>query len=83
MVGVLVLLWDGRLQGGPEDAVRAAAERAGAAAGARLWAIGLAEDVLADVLGEVTGDETRVHLAPGPDELAAIYRAVASGIVCR
>ena len=63
--------------------MRAAAERARAAAGAGLWAIGLGEDVLADVLGEVTGDATRVHLAPGPDELAAIYRAVASGIVCR
>jgi|GEM_PF-2507950 len=79
----IVLLTDGRPQGGTEDAVRAAALRARAAAGAGLWAIGLGEDALADVLGEVAGDAARVYLAPGPDELVAIYRAVASGIVCR
>ncbi|MEO8084118.1 MAG: VWA domain-containing protein [Ardenticatenales bacterium] len=79
----IVVLTDGRPQGGTEDAVRAAAARARAAAGAGIWAIGLGEDVLADVLTEVTGDATRVHLAPSPTELAVIYRAVASGIVCR
>ncbi|MFN8423720.1 MAG: VWA domain-containing protein [Anaerolineae bacterium] len=79
----IVVLTDGRPQGGTEDAVREAAGRARAAAGAGVWAIGLGEDVLADVLTEVTGDAARVFVAPGPAELAAIYRAVASGIVCR
>ncbi len=79
----VVVLTDGRPQGGTEDAVRAAAARARAVAGAGVWAIGLGDDVLDAVLTEVTGDAARVFVAPGPDELAAIYRAVASGIVCR
>lgn len=79
----IVVLTDGRPQGGTEDAVRTAAARARAAAGAGVWAIGLGDDVLDDVLSEVTGNAARVFIAPGPDELAAIYRAVASGIVCR
>jgi len=78
----IVLLTDGRPQGGTEAAVLSAAATARATGGG-VWAVGLGGDVLVDVLEQITADRSRVHLAPGSGELAAIYRAIASGIVCR
>lgn len=79
---VLVLLTDGRPQGGTEASMRLAVGLA-RDLGVTTYAIGLGDDVQRDVLLEIAGDRDRVHLAPSERELAAIYREVARVIPCR
>jgi hypothetical protein len=78
----IVLLTDGLPMPGTEGATvaqGAAARHAGAAT----WAIGLGPDVDPALLARVTGTAERVRIAPQPADLEAVYRQVASGIVCR
>lgn len=79
---VIVLLTDGRPQGGSEGATYAAAEFARDVR-VDVWAIGLGPDVSESVLGIVAGDPSRVRLAPGPEELGEIYARIAREIPCR
>ena len=70
-VGALVLLTDGRVAAGQEEArATAAALRA---AGVDLWLIGFGADVDAVELRELAGDVGHLLLAPGAAELAAAY----------
>ncbi len=79
---VIVLLTDGRPDGGTIGTVSGYAELA-RRLHITVFAIGLGEDVLPDVLQIVAGDPRRVYLAPGPADLEAIYREIARVIPCR
>ena len=79
---VIVLLSDGRPElGSEEEAIRVA--EGARAAGISLWAIGLGREVPISLLDALTGDPTRVHLAPGPGDLVAIYERIARLLPCR
>jgi len=78
---VIVMLTDGRPQGGSEGATQLAAEMA-AEIGVPVWAIGLGPDVSEPVLRMIAGGADRVRLAPGPDELAEVFAAIAREIPC-
>lgn len=87
--GVVVLLTDGLPNhvpfppgGRQEDTVLSAA-RAAKAAGARLYTIGLGSpgDVLDDLLREVASSPGDAYDAPDGEDLAGIYRQIASRVV--
>ena len=78
----IVLLTDGLPMGGTEAAAEAQGTRA-RDAGVSTWAIGLGSDVDPAFLARLTAAAERVLIAPGPEDLEAVYRRVASGIVCR
>ncbi len=77
----VVLLTDGNQSGAPESAVDAAAAAA-RAAGVRLFAIGLGDDVNRPLLVRLAGDARRAYFAPTAADLAAIYRSIAEAIPC-
>lgn len=79
---VVVLLTDGRPDGGTLASVRDHAELARRLR-ITVYAIGLGQDVLPDVLLTIAGAPRRVFLAPGPGDLEAIYREIARVIPCR
>ncbi|MCB0216742.1 MAG: VWA domain-containing protein, partial [Chloroflexi bacterium] len=76
----LVLLTDGQQAEAPETARARAAEAR--AFGVQLFAIGLGAELDLDSLAGLAGGRQRAFLAPGPEDLAAIYRAVAGRIPC-
>lgn len=77
---VVVLLSDGR----QDDAAPAAAQGDRArAAGIEVFTIGLGADVDVDLLRAVATDVDHAYVAPTPDDLRAIYTAVARAIPCR
>lgn len=76
----LVLLSDGAQSESPELALARAAEAR--AARVQIHAIGLGGDVDRAVLVALAGAPQRAYLAPGPEDLGAIYRAVAGRIPC-
>jgi Mg-chelatase subunit ChlD len=78
---VIILLTDG-IQQGDLQAPLALADRA-RALGIELHAIGLGADVDAAYLEQLAGDPARYHAAPGPEQLADIYRALAEAVPCR
>jgi uncharacterized protein YegL len=78
----IVLLTDGLPMGGTEAAAAAQGTRA-RDAGISTWAVGLGSDVDPAFLARLTAAPERVLVAPGPEDLEAVYRRVASGIVCR
>ncbi|MFN2251031.1 MAG: VWA domain-containing protein [Anaerolineae bacterium] len=80
--GVIVLLTDGRPEPGTEEHIELYA-RVAQRVGVTVYAIGLGDDVLPDVLETITGEPERVYLAPTPDDLAEIYKAIARTIPCR
>lgn len=78
---VVILLTDGRQEGGQEQA----ALNAGAAArraGITVFTIGFGADVDPRLLGMVAGDPDRFYSAPTHEELAGIYRAIAGALPC-
>jgi Mg-chelatase subunit ChlD len=79
---VIVMLTDGRPQGGTEADIALAV---GTARELRvtIYTIGLGADVDPTVLLGIAGDRSRVYLAPGPEDLATVYRAIARVIPCR
>jgi Mg-chelatase subunit ChlD len=79
---VIVLLTDGRPQGGSEGATFAAATFARDVR-VDVWAIGLGPDVSEEVLVAIAGGSERVRLAPGPEELVEVYSNIAREIPCR
>ncbi len=79
---VLVLLTDGRPQGGTEGSTLAAAS-VGRELGVTLYAIGLGADVDPSVLAQIAGDRSRVYVTPDSSDLARIYAEVAKTIPCR
>jgi Mg-chelatase subunit ChlD len=78
---VLVLLTDGRPQGGSEGSTRTAAA-VGHELGVTMYAIGLGDDVDPGVLTLIAGDPSRVYLTPDESDLAEIYSEVARVIPC-
>ena len=78
---VIVLLTDGRPDGGTEDAVLAAAERA-RTAGITIYAVGLGEDVDPELLRQVATRGELYLEAPSADDLAAIYAGLAGDLPC-
>ena len=81
-IPAVVLLTDGRQSGEPELVAEAVAARA-RAEGLVLFAVGLGADVDRDLLGRLTADPQRTYFAPGEDELAEVYRLIASAIPCQ
>jgi Mg-chelatase subunit ChlD len=79
---VIVLLTDGRATAGSEDAALAEAARA-RGLGIATWVIGLGGDVDTEFLARLAGRPDRVRLAPTSADLEAVYRQVASTLVCR
>jgi Mg-chelatase subunit ChlD/sugar lactone lactonase YvrE len=79
---VIVLLTDGRPQGGSE-ADTATAARMARDLGTLVYAIGLGSDVDPRTLTDIAGRTDRVFVAPGPADLTAIYRDIARVIPCR
>jgi Mg-chelatase subunit ChlD len=80
--GVIVLLTDGLPEPGTEQHIEMYA-RVAQRIGVTIYAIGLGSDVRREVLETIAGDPERVYLAPTPDDLAAIYAAIARTIPCR
>ena len=78
----IVLLTDGRPTAGYEEVAVAAASQARAAAIAT-WVIGLGGDLDAAYLARLAGAAGRVRVAPGAADLEAVYRQVASTLLCR
>ena len=76
----IVLLTDGLQNGAPEPAYALATDAR--ARGARIYSIGLGQDVDAAFLATVAGDPVRRYLAPEPADLAAIYAQIAGEIPC-
>ena len=79
---VLVLLTDGRPDGGTHQQVLTMAELA-RDLGVVVYTIGLGGDVDAELLKEVAGQHDRYFPAPTAADLARIYSAVAKRIPCR
>ncbi|MCB9177589.1 MAG: VWA domain-containing protein [Caldilineae bacterium] len=79
---VIVLLTDGRPSGTSAGEVEAAAARA-EAAGIRRFTIGLGGDADMALLERVAGNPARAFFAPTADQLAEIYRQIASAIPCQ
>lgn len=79
---VIVLLTDGRTEGGSEGATLQAAGLA-RDVGIAIYAIGLGADAAPDFLAAVAGNRNRVHLAPAAADLAKVYAEVARAIPCR
>ncbi|MCB0215165.1 MAG: VWA domain-containing protein [Chloroflexi bacterium] len=78
---VIVLLTDGRPDGGTEAAVLAAADRA-RRAGITIYAVGLGEDVDPELLRRVATRGELYLEAPSADDLAAIYAGLAGDLPC-
>jgi Ca-activated chloride channel family protein len=78
----IVILTDGLPMPGTEAGALAQGERA-RAAGVETWAIGLGADVDPAFLALLAGTADHVLVAPAPSDLEAVYRQVASGIICR
>lgn len=76
----IVLLTDGLQNGSPEPVYALAGQAR--AEGAALFMIGLGDDVDAGFLAIAAGDPRRMFLAPGSEDLRAIYEAVAFDIPC-
>jgi uncharacterized protein YegL len=79
---VIVLLTDGRPDGGTHQHVLTMAELA-RDLGVLVYSIGLGDDVDADLLKEVAGQNDRYFPAPSAADLARIYGDVAKLIPCR
>jgi Mg-chelatase subunit ChlD len=79
---VIVLLTDGQPSGTSAAEVEAAAARA-AAAGFIRFTIGLGGDADMGLLERVAGSAERSFFAPTADELAQIYRQIATAIPCQ
>lgn len=78
---VLILLTDGRPDGGSEASTRAAASAA-RGAGITLFTIGLGGDVDAALLRELAGGPARYLYAPDEAALEGIYRSLALELPC-
>ena len=78
---VVVLLTDGRPDGGSEPALDAAAVRA-RSAGVTVFTIGLGTDADGTILRRVATDPSRYTAAPDVADLRAIYASVAGAIPC-
>ena len=77
---VVVLLTDGIQTGTPGQELQAAAEVR--AAGVRLYAIGLGEDVDEATLRAMAGADERYYFAPDSGDLARIYGEIAVDLMC-
>lgn len=77
---VLVLLTDGIQDAEPWRPAEIATEAR--KDGIVLHVVGLGVDVDSDFLRDVAGGPDRLHLSPGPAELAAIYTGIARSIPC-
>jgi len=78
---VLILLTDGRSNPQPASTAVALAAEA-KAAGVRIYAIGLGDDLDDAALRELASSPTAYLHAPSPQELVAIYRGIAVEIPC-
>ncbi len=78
---VVVLLTDGRPDGGSESALDAAAARA-RSAGVTVFTIGLGADADESILRRVATDPSRYIAAPDGADLRAIYANIAGAIPC-
>lgn len=77
----VILLTDGHPSGTTEAAVEAAASEL-KAGGARIYAIGLGDDVDPALLGRIASDRADVILAPDAEELARVYAQIARELPC-
>ena len=77
---VLVLLTDGRPDQGSEGQMLEAAGRAGS--GREVYVVGLGDEVGADLMRQVASRPENYLAAPGPEELRAVYEAVAGQLPC-
>ena len=77
---VLVLLTDGRPDQGSEGLMLEAAGRAGS--GREVYVVGLGDEVGADLMRQVASRPENYLAAPGPEELRAVYEAVAGQLPC-
>src|SRR5262249_31855884 len=78
---ILILLTDGKPDGGT-DAQLAAAVQPTRAAAITAYPLGLGRDVDAALLRQVSGAPSRYYPAPSKDDLARIYRRIAEGLPC-
>ena len=78
---VIVLLTDGQNNAGPGPVRSVAAEAR--AWGIEIYTIALGQDADAALMRELAGDPSRAYVAPGPEDLARIYRDIAGSIPCR
>lgn len=78
---VVVLLTDGRTDGGSEAALEAAAARA-RSGGVTVFTIGLGADVDGATLRRVATDPSRYSAAPDTEGLRSIYARIAGAIPC-
>jgi Mg-chelatase subunit ChlD len=78
---VLVVLTDGRQEGGNNQTVLDAAVRA-RTAGVTIYAVGLGSDADQALLRQVAGDASHFYFAPDSGDLRAIYAAIAGAIPC-
>ncbi|MCC7020602.1 MAG: VWA domain-containing protein [Ardenticatenales bacterium] len=79
---IVVLLTDGRPDGGSEADVLAAAARARVEA-VSVFAVGLGEDAAGELLARVATDTSLYRFAPSAGELGTVYREIAGDVGCR
>jgi Mg-chelatase subunit ChlD len=79
---VIVLLSDGRPQGGSEDATLGFAEEA-RRRGHTVFTVGLGTDLDADYMRAIAGAFDRFYAAPKPGALAGVYERIAGALPCR
>lgn len=79
---VLVLLTDGKPQGGSEDATVAIAKQV-RDAGIIVYTIGLGDEVDGGFMSGLAGSTERYLNAPTPQQLSEVYRAIALSLPCR
>lgn len=79
---VVILLTDGRPQGGSEAATVAIAKQL-RDAGIVVYTIGLGADVDSGFMANLAGTPERYRFAPTPQQLSEIYRAIALSLPCR
>jgi hypothetical protein len=74
----MVLLTDGQSDANSALAAAAAAKQAGTT----IFTIGLGADVSADLLRQIATSPAHYYYAPSPDDLEAIYLAIAGQVGC-
>jgi uncharacterized protein YegL len=79
---IVVLLTDGRPDGGSETEVLATAARA-RASGVAVFAVGLGNDAAGELLAKVATDPSLYRFAPSAGELGTVYREIAGDVGCR
>jgi Mg-chelatase subunit ChlD len=78
---VVVLLTDGRNNGGPEPVLAAAARAR--AAGVIIFTVSLGDDADRELMTQVAGDPGRSFVALAPEDLERIYEEIAGVIPCQ